>query len=82
MKKALSLKLFPDEHGVHWKKSCVDLNCEVLLVSQFTLYATVEKGTKPDFHHAMKSEESRPFFDNFVDLFKKSYKPDKIQSRF
>lgn len=81
LKKLLSLKLFSDETGNFWKKSLVELDLELLLVSQFTLYANIEKGTKPDFHNSMKSEESRPFFDKFVEMCRKSYKPERIQSK-
>ena len=59
-KKLLSLRVFEDLseppqtatkwYGKPWAKSIVDIQGEILSVSQFTLYGTVKKGTKPDFH--------------------------------
>ncbi|CEQ38581.1 SPOSA6832_00005 [Sporobolomyces salmonicolor] len=54
--KLLSLRLFPEDKDGEswgWKKSVVDADYEVLCVSQFTLYAALKKGSKPDFHAAM-----------------------------
>ncbi|KAI8828311.1 D-Tyr tRNAtyr deacylase-like domain-containing protein, partial [Chytridium lagenaria] len=42
-----------------WSKSVMDCGMEVLCVSQFTLYALTTKGSKPDFHLAMKSDEAK-----------------------
>lgn len=39
-----------------WAKSVKDMNYEILLVSQFTLFAKL-KGNKPDFHYAMSSNQ-------------------------
>ncbi len=43
-KKLLSLKLFEDSNGTHWKHSVKDMNYELLCVSQFTLHARTNKG--------------------------------------
>ncbi len=48
-------------------------------MSQFTLYANVKRGSKPDFHLALKSDESKKFYLDFLELLRKSYKPEKIQ---
>ena len=63
-KKLLSLRVFEDLseppqtatkwYGKPWAKSIVDIQGEILSVSQFTLYGTV-KGTKPDFHRAARA---------------------------
>jgi len=59
-KKLLNMRLFDeptnDDSGKRWCKSVKDLDYEILLVSQFTLYAKLN-GNKPDFHYAMKAEE-------------------------
>ncbi|KAH7815436.1 putative D-aminoacyl-tRNA deacylase [Monocercomonoides exilis] len=77
-KKLLKLRIFEDE-GAFWKKSVVEIDGEILLVSQFTLFANLSK-PKPDFHHAMVAEKSRPFFNAFVDKVRASYKSDKVQT--
>ncbi|KAJ2226573.1 D-tyrosyl-tRNA(Tyr) deacylase, partial [Coemansia sp. RSA 1722] len=46
----------------------------------FTLYGKTTKGSKPDFHQAMKSSESRRFFDDFVNRLGQLYDPLKIQT--
>ncbi|XP_026497326.1 D-aminoacyl-tRNA deacylase 1 [Vanessa tameamea] len=77
-RKILSIKLFDDENEKKWKKSIVDKDFEILCVSQFTLYNTW-KGNKPDFHHAMPSQESKEFYDKFIQLLRNSYKPEKVK---
>ncbi|KAJ3216298.1 hypothetical protein HK099_005929 [Clydaea vesicula] len=76
--KLISLRLW-DFEGKSWNKSVVEKQYEILLVSQFTLYAKTTKGSKPDFHNAMKSERSQEFFNTFVDKLKVKYDPSKIQ---
>jgi D-aminoacyl-tRNA deacylase len=48
IRKLINIRLWPDENGKPWNKSIKDLSYELLLVSQFTLYATM-KGIKPQF---------------------------------
>ena len=76
--KTLNMRLW-DKEGKPWNNSVIDIHGEVLAVSQFTLYGTL-KGNKPDFHASMKGEEARPLFDLYVELLKKKYQPEKIQT--
>lgn len=80
IKKILSLKLFSDANDTQntWSKNVKEAGLEVLVVSQFTLYGNVKKGTKPDFSHAMKSENSKPMFEEFVVRLKKEW--PKVQT--
>jgi D-aminoacyl-tRNA deacylase len=50
---------------------------EVLLVSQFTLYARLKK-PRPDFSKAMGPAPAREFWSQFVDHVRKQYTPDKV----
>ncbi len=43
------------------------------------MYARTSKGAKPDFHLAMSSEQSKEFYEKFVSLLRRMYKPEKIQ---
>lgn len=78
IRKLLSLKLF-DDGDKKWSKSVKEAGLEILVISQYTLCHTF-KGTKPDFHHCMKGDQSRPFFFEFVDRLRKEYSADKIQT--
>lgn len=76
--KILNLKLWEDKNGAMWKESVKSLNHEILLVPNFTLYAGV-KGSKMDFHLAMKADKSKIIFQKFVESFQKKYEADKIK---
>lgn len=81
IKKILSLKLFSDpgsDDGGKWDKNVRDADLELLVVSQFTLYGNINKGTKPDFSKAMRAEQSEPLFNEFVEKLKKEY--PKVQT--
>ncbi|KAJ3412349.1 D-tyrosyl-tRNA(Tyr) deacylase [Chytridiales sp. JEL 0842] len=78
-RKILNLRLWPDAHGKPWKSSVKDLNLQVLSVSQFTLYALTGKGSKPDFHSSMKSEESKGFYERFLERLREGYEEGKIE---
>lgn len=79
--KILKLKLFEDTQqeagtstewvGKPWMKSVVDIQGEILSVSQFTLYGTVKKGAKPDFHKAQKGHLSVELYNTFLQLLAK-----------
>merc|ERR1711935_9957 len=75
-KKLLTTRFFERE-GKQWNGNVVQLDGEILAVSQFTLYAVL-KGTKPDFHNAMGGEQAQRMFDLFVNEVKKGYKADKV----
>ncbi|XP_033101105.1 D-aminoacyl-tRNA deacylase 1-like [Anneissia japonica] len=77
-RKVLNLRVFDDDAGKRWSKSVKDKQFEILCVSQFTLYAIL-KGNKPDFHCAMPGEKSRLFYEEFLQLLQKDYKPAMIK---
>ncbi|KAJ1825420.1 D-tyrosyl-tRNA(Tyr) deacylase [Coemansia sp. RSA 2703] len=83
-KKILTLRVFQqdpsEESSAHWKKSVMDLSLEVLCISQFTLCAKTTKGSKPDFHEAMRSEQSRDMFDRLVKRLGELYCPKRVQT--
>lgn len=63
--KLTKLRIFPDEAGV-MNRSVLDIGGEVLAVSQFTLFASVKKGSRPSWSRAARPETSQPLFDRFV----------------
>lgn len=70
MGKVNKLKLFGPEKGA-WRENVRNSpSLRILAVSQFTLYARTDKGAKPDFSHAMKSEPALHLFNAFVELLR------------
>ncbi len=63
--KLSKLRIFDDEAGV-MNRSVVDVGGEVLAVSQFTLFASVRKGSRPSWSRAARAEISHALFDQFV----------------
>lgn len=78
IRKILNLRLFADENGRVWSKSVMDMDYEVLCVSQFTLQCIL-KGNKPDFHSAMSAELAQPFYNNILENMRSIYKPEHIK---
>ncbi|KAJ2505271.1 D-tyrosyl-tRNA(Tyr) deacylase [Coemansia sp. RSA 2052] len=80
-RKVLGMRVFESsETGNMWARGVQNMGLQVLCVSQFTLYAKSTKGSKPDFHEAMKSDESRQFFDAFVQRLGQLYNPAKVET--
>lgn len=64
VKKVVNLRVFDDEQGV-MNKSILDVNGEILVVSQFTLMASYKKGNRPSYIHAAGHEISIPLYELF-----------------
>ncbi|EDO49100.1 predicted protein [Nematostella vectensis] len=77
VRKILNLRVF-DDNGKRWKKNVMDKEYEVLCISQFTLY-NILKGNKLDFHLAMGGDDSKQFYEEFLQQMRKSYKPEAIK---
>ena len=63
-KKVIGLRVFDDEEGV-MNKSVLDVNGEILIVSQFTLMASTKKGNRPSYIRAAKHETAIPLYEYF-----------------
>jgi len=64
VKKIIGLRIFDDEMGV-MNRSIMDINGEILVVSQFTLMASYKKGNRPSWIHAAPHELSIPLYNRF-----------------
>ncbi len=69
VKKIINLRIFDDEYGI-MNKSILDINGSILSISQFTLYADTQKGNRPSYIKAMKSEEASKLYDEFNNKLK------------
>lgn len=63
-KKVIGLRVFDDENGV-MNKSVMDINGEILIVSQFTLMASTKKGNRPSYIRAAGHETAIPLYEYF-----------------
>lgn len=70
-KKILELRVMADEQD-RMNKSIVEVGGEILVVSQFTLYADMSKGRRPSFVKAAKPEIAKTLIEKFVTELKKS----------
>ena len=72
-RKCLELRIFPGESDNNrWEKSVTDIQGEILVVSQFTLYGDCRKGRRPSFSGSASPEIAEMLFDRFVDKLKQS----------
>lgn len=65
-KKTANLRVFEDSDG-KMNLSALEIGAEVLVISQFTLYADSRKGRRPSFTDAAKPEEAAPLVDYFAE---------------
>jgi len=62
--KVAGLRIFDDENGV-MNRSIIDINGEVLIISQFTLHALTRKGNRPSYIRAAGHEKAVPLYEHF-----------------
>ena len=63
--KLVRQRIFPDEAGV-MNRSVQETGGEVLVVSQFTLFASTKKGNRPSYSRAARPELAIPLYESFV----------------
>ncbi len=66
--KIVNLRIFPDDLG-KFDRSILDINGELLVVSQFTLYADTSKGRRPSFLKAAEPAKASKLFEYTFRLF-------------
>ena len=64
-KKIVNLRIFPDENEV-MNRSLLDVNGEILLISQFTLHASTKKGNRPSYIKAAKPDIAIPIYEKMI----------------
>lgn len=69
--KIINLRIFDDENGV-MNKSLLDVDGEILSISQFTLYADTKKGRRPSYINALNPTDAIKLYDNFNQKLKET----------
>ena len=63
--KIVNLRIFGDDKGV-MNQSVLEVNGDILLVSQFTLHARVKKGNRPSYVNAAHPDVAVPMYESFI----------------
>lgn len=69
--KIANLRVFGDEDG-KMNLSITDIKGEILLISQFTLFASTKKGNRPSFIQSAKPEIAIPLYEQFINSLKET----------
>lgn len=69
IKKIKNLRIFEDDNN-KMNYSIQDINKEVMIISQFTLYASTKDGNRPSFEKCMKYDQAKELYDLFINKFK------------
>jgi D-tyrosyl-tRNA(Tyr) deacylase len=70
-RKIVTLRIFVDDEG-KMGRSVQDIGGALLVVSQFTLYGNLRKGTRPDFTDSMPGPQAKAFYDAWVAKLRQS----------
>ena len=72
IQKLIHLRIFGDEEG-KMNLSVSDISGDLLIVSQFTLFADTKKGNRPSFIRSARPEQAIPLYDYFLSQLNKSF---------
>lgn len=78
-KKITQLRIISDENGL-MNRSILDTDGNILIISQFTLHASVKKGNRPSFIKSAKPEIAIPLYDSFCLSFKDLIGNEKVKT--
>ncbi|MFH7242408.1 MAG: D-aminoacyl-tRNA deacylase [Spirulina sp.] len=71
-RKCLDLRLFPSPGSDRWDQSVQEIQGEILVISQFTLYGDCRKGRRPSFDKAAPPAQAEALYNQFVERLRAS----------
>ncbi len=77
--KCCNLRIFEDENE-KMNLSLKDVDGEVLIISQFTLYGETAKGNRPSFIEAAKPEQAIPLYEKFINRVENNLGKEKVKT--
>jgi len=80
-RKIAGMRIFDDEEG-HMNRGLADIGGEVLVVSQFTLFADCKRGKRPGFTEAARPEEANRLYRYFIGELQNRYHLPAAEGRF
>ncbi|RZK49776.1 MAG: D-tyrosyl-tRNA(Tyr) deacylase [Pedobacter sp.] len=73
--KIVNMRIFGDENDL-MNKSLIDIDGDILLISQFTLFASTKKGNRPGFTRAARPEQAIPLYEDMINTLKSHLQKD------
>lgn len=80
-KKITQLRIISDENGL-MNRSILDTDGNLLIISQFTLHASVKKGNRPSFIKAARPEIAIPLYESFCSLLKDQIGIERVKQGY
>lgn len=74
-RKIIRLRIFDDLKGT-MNLSVADINGDLMVISQFTLYASTRKGNRPSYIKAAKPEIAKPLYERFIRELRREYRKE------
>jgi D-tyrosyl-tRNA(Tyr) deacylase len=68
--KIAAMRVFGDENAL-MNKALADINGDILLISQFTLFANTKKGNRPGFTRAARPDKAIPMYEQMIETLEK-----------